>query len=83
MVGWWRFRTARGRHRALPVRAAPPPPSNPRLEPTPAQGDAHESVPTTAGVQLTFRDGSAVELALDDPRARAFRTLAGELVRLR
>ena len=34
-------------------------------------------------VQLTFRDGSAVALAPDDPRARAFRMLAGELVRSR
>ena len=34
-------------------------------------------------VQLTFRDGSAVALASDDPRARAFRMLAGELVRSR
>jgi hypothetical protein len=38
-------------------------------------------VPADGRVRLGFSDGSAVTLAADDPRARAFRALAKELGR--
>ncbi len=51
-----------------------PPQPRPRAAPTgPVRADGQ--------VRLGFTDGSAITLAADDPRARAFRALAKELGR--
>ena len=60
----------------------PTPPAERIQPPQPRQRVAPTGpLPADGRVRLGFSDGSAVTLAPDDPRARAFRALARELAR--
>ena len=83
------FRRRAGRHAAGMQAATPAVPwtpgprvGEPRTEPLPRERVVPTGpVPADGRVRLGFSDGSAVTLAADDPRARAFRALAKELGR--
>jgi hypothetical protein len=75
-----RVREPRGRHRAAP--ALPLPHAQPA--PVPLADVPPPPVPavparTVSGVHLGFSDGTAVELAAQDPRIGAFRAVAETL----
>ncbi len=63
-----------------PAAGAPPEPAPPQAQPRPRPAPTGP-VRADGQVRLGFADGSAITLAPDDPRARAFRALAKELGR--